>query len=145
MPLGIGLAVTRKWSLPPDVPNSAAIWLAGQPNLAALWVSTVVLYVLSYEWFHLAYHLPADGLVADLVVDATGRGSSTPRWLDALGIGEGVEAAAPGALKKARDLARAVGVDGRNLRFSERSAVHRELIDVAKEWLRIIVPTAISD
>lgn len=35
----------------------ALAWL-GQPNLAALWVATVVAYVLSYEWLHLAYHLP---------------------------------------------------------------------------------------
>jgi hypothetical protein len=35
----------------------ALVWL-GQPNLAALWVASVVVYVLSYEWLHLAYHLP---------------------------------------------------------------------------------------
>jgi sterol desaturase/sphingolipid hydroxylase (fatty acid hydroxylase superfamily) len=35
------------------------LWLR-QPNLAALWVATVVLYVLSYEWLHLAYHLPEE-------------------------------------------------------------------------------------
>lgn len=33
------------------------VWL-GQPNLGALWIATVVGYVLSYEWLHLAYHLP---------------------------------------------------------------------------------------
>lgn len=33
-------------------------WI-GQANLAALWVAFVVAYVLSYEWLHLAYHLPA--------------------------------------------------------------------------------------
>jgi hypothetical protein len=49
-------------------PVTAALWLAGQPNVAALWLSTVVLYVLTYEWFHLAYHLPADGLVGRLAV-----------------------------------------------------------------------------
>ncbi len=49
-------------------PITAAVWLAGQPNLAALWVATVVLYVLTYEWFHLAYHLPADGFVGRLRV-----------------------------------------------------------------------------
>ncbi len=47
-------------------PVTAAFWLAGQPNLAALWVTTVVLYVLTYEWFHLAYHMPADGFVGRL-------------------------------------------------------------------------------
>jgi hypothetical protein len=47
-------------------PITAALWLAGQPNLAALWVASVVAYVLLYEWFHLAYHLPADGIVGGL-------------------------------------------------------------------------------
>ncbi len=53
-------------------PVTAALWLAGQPNVAALWVTTVVLYILTYEWFHLAYHMPADGFV--------GRWSVT-KWL----------------------------------------------------------------
>lgn len=35
-------------------------WL-GQGNVAALWVASVVFYVLSYEWLHMAYHLPQDG------------------------------------------------------------------------------------
>ena len=30
------------------------------------WVASVVLYVLTYEWLHLAYHLPADGAVGRL-------------------------------------------------------------------------------
>lgn len=47
-------------------PITAALWLAGEPNLAALWVATVVLYVLTYEWLHLAYHMPADGFVGRL-------------------------------------------------------------------------------
>jgi len=47
-------------------PVTAALWALGQPNLAALWVASVVAYVLLYEWFHLAYHLPADGLVGGL-------------------------------------------------------------------------------
>jgi hypothetical protein len=42
-------------------------WL-GQPNLAALWVASVVLYVLSYEWLHLAYHLPADSAIGRLPI-----------------------------------------------------------------------------
>jgi hypothetical protein len=49
-------------------PVTIALWLAGQPNLAALWVSSVVFYILTYEWFHLAYHLPADGFVGRLRV-----------------------------------------------------------------------------
>jgi len=32
----------------------------GQSNLAALWIASVVFYVLSYEWLHLAYHLPRE-------------------------------------------------------------------------------------
>jgi hypothetical protein len=35
------------------------VWL-GQGNLAALWVASVVFYILSYEWLHMAYHLPHD-------------------------------------------------------------------------------------
>jgi hypothetical protein len=38
----------------------------GQPNLAALWVASVVVYVLSYEWLHLAYHLPAESGIGRL-------------------------------------------------------------------------------
>jgi hypothetical protein len=49
-------------------PITAGLWLLGQPNLAALWVASVVLYLLTYEWFHLAYHLPADGFVGSLRV-----------------------------------------------------------------------------
>jgi sterol desaturase/sphingolipid hydroxylase (fatty acid hydroxylase superfamily) len=33
------------------------VWV-GQPNLAALWVASVVAYVLAYEWLHLSFHLP---------------------------------------------------------------------------------------
>jgi hypothetical protein len=47
-------------------PIAAAFVVAGQPNLAALWVATVAAYVLAYEWLHLAYHLPADGAVGRL-------------------------------------------------------------------------------
>jgi hypothetical protein len=49
-------------------PVTIALWLAGQSNLAALWVASVVFYILTYEWFHLAYHLPADGFVGRLRV-----------------------------------------------------------------------------
>ncbi len=38
----------------------------GQPNLAALWVASAVAYLLSYEWLHLAYHLPESSWVARL-------------------------------------------------------------------------------
>jgi sterol desaturase/sphingolipid hydroxylase (fatty acid hydroxylase superfamily) len=39
-------------------PLTLLLVLAGQPNLAALWVVCVVAYLLAYEWLHLAYHLP---------------------------------------------------------------------------------------
>ena len=42
-------------------PFTAVLWWAGQPNLAGLFLATCMLYVLSYEWLHLAYHLPQDG------------------------------------------------------------------------------------
>jgi hypothetical protein len=41
-------------------PVAVVLAFLGQPNLAALWIMTVVLYVLSYEWLHLAYHLPEE-------------------------------------------------------------------------------------
>jgi sterol desaturase/sphingolipid hydroxylase (fatty acid hydroxylase superfamily) len=34
-----------------------------QPNVAALWVASAVLYLLAYEWLHLAYHLPPESRV----------------------------------------------------------------------------------
>ena len=39
-------------------PATVALAWIGQPNVAALWVATVASYVLSYEWLHLAFHLP---------------------------------------------------------------------------------------
>ena len=44
-------------------PVSAALVLAGVPNLAALWVATTVTYVFAYEWLHLAYHLPSESWI----------------------------------------------------------------------------------
>ncbi len=44
-------------------PITAGLALAGQHNLAALFVATSMGYVLSYEWLHLAYHLPPDSFV----------------------------------------------------------------------------------
>jgi sterol desaturase/sphingolipid hydroxylase (fatty acid hydroxylase superfamily) len=38
----------------------------GQPNVAALWVATVVGYVLSYEWLHMSYHLRPDSFIGGL-------------------------------------------------------------------------------
>jgi sterol desaturase/sphingolipid hydroxylase (fatty acid hydroxylase superfamily) len=47
-------------------PLTLAFVVLGQPNLAALWVASVVVYVLSYEWLHLLYHLPADSAAGRL-------------------------------------------------------------------------------
>jgi len=49
-------------------PITLAFWLLGQPNVAALWVVSTVFYLLTYEWFHLAYHMPADGTIGRLRV-----------------------------------------------------------------------------
>jgi hypothetical protein len=43
------------------------VWLR-QPNLAALWIATGIFYVLTYEWLHLAYHLPEASFVGRLPV-----------------------------------------------------------------------------
>ncbi len=40
------------------LPIAAALWFAGQRNLAGLFVATTQAYVVSYEWLHLSYHLP---------------------------------------------------------------------------------------
>jgi hypothetical protein len=40
------------------LPAAAAIWLAGQHNVAALFIVMSQLYVVSYEWLHMSYHLP---------------------------------------------------------------------------------------
>jgi hypothetical protein len=44
-------------------PITAAFWVAGQRNLAALFLASAIFYLLTYEWFHLAYHMPADGRI----------------------------------------------------------------------------------
>jgi hypothetical protein len=49
-------------------PLALAFALIGQPNVAALWIASTIVYVLSYEWLHLAYHLPADGRIGRLRV-----------------------------------------------------------------------------
>ncbi len=49
-------------------PITVLFALVGQPNLAALWAASTAAYVLSYEWLHLAYHLPADGAIGRLRV-----------------------------------------------------------------------------
>lgn len=44
-------------------PITAGLWVVGERNLAALWLASAMFYMLTYEWFHLAYHLPADGAI----------------------------------------------------------------------------------
>ena len=44
-------------------PGTLGLWLAGQTNLAALFVVTTMGYTLSYEWLHLSYHLPTTSFV----------------------------------------------------------------------------------
>ncbi len=53
-------------------PVAVALVLLGETNVAALWIATAVGYVLSYEWLHLAYHLPPGGRIGGL---------RTIRWL----------------------------------------------------------------
>jgi len=43
-------------------PITLALWFT-ERNLACLFVVTTMGYVLSYEWLHLAYHLPPDGFI----------------------------------------------------------------------------------
>jgi hypothetical protein len=48
-------------------PITIALWLT-ERNLACLFVATTMAYFLSYEWLHLAYHLPPDGFVGRLAI-----------------------------------------------------------------------------
>ena len=41
------------------LPIPLSLWALGWPNLGLLAIATAMGYVLSYEWLHLAYHLPA--------------------------------------------------------------------------------------
>ncbi len=43
-------------------PFTIALWFT-ERNLACLFVATTMSYVLSYEWLHLAYHLPETSIV----------------------------------------------------------------------------------
>ena len=49
-------------------PVPVALALAGQRNLAALWIAAAAAYLLAYEWLHLLWHLPEDAPVARLGV-----------------------------------------------------------------------------
>jgi fatty acid hydroxylase family protein len=50
------------------LPVALLFLFAGQRNLALLWAATSVGYVMVYEWMHLGWHLPEDGLAARLPV-----------------------------------------------------------------------------
>jgi hypothetical protein len=45
------------------LPIGAVLALVGQRNLAALYAIAVTSYTFSYEWLHVCFHLPADGLI----------------------------------------------------------------------------------
>jgi hypothetical protein len=45
---------------------ATAMWLAGFRNVALLFVATEMGFILSYEWLHLSYHLPADSFIGSL-------------------------------------------------------------------------------
>lgn len=46
------------------VPLAALLTWTGLRNEGALFVATTSFYVVSYEWLHLAYHLPEDSFIA---------------------------------------------------------------------------------
>jgi sterol desaturase/sphingolipid hydroxylase (fatty acid hydroxylase superfamily) len=48
------------------LPIPGALALLGQWNLALLFMATGMGYVVSYEWLHLAYHLPVDSFFGRL-------------------------------------------------------------------------------
>lgn len=52
------------------LPPLAVAW-AGYPDAARLWLVTNVAYVLSYEWLHLAWHLPPSSAIGSLGVVRT--------------------------------------------------------------------------
>lgn len=56
-PYGIALVFVA------TLPLVALLWWRGQHNLAALMIVTTQFYVVSYEWFHMSYHLPRQSLI----------------------------------------------------------------------------------
>jgi hypothetical protein len=46
------------------LPVTAALWCFVSHNVAAFWVACSMGYVVSYEWLHLAYHLPRSHSIA---------------------------------------------------------------------------------
>ena len=45
------------------LPVPLALWLVGVPNFAKIYVAVSMGYIVSYEWLHLAYHLPAESFI----------------------------------------------------------------------------------
>ncbi len=50
------------------IPLAVLFSALGQRNLGALFVATTSFYVVSYEWLHLAYHLPEQGPIGRLAI-----------------------------------------------------------------------------
>jgi hypothetical protein len=48
------------------VPIAVVLAMLHQRNPACLFVATTTFYVVSYEWLHLSYHLPADSFIGGL-------------------------------------------------------------------------------
>jgi hypothetical protein len=48
------------------VPIAILLFVLGQRNIGSLFLATTMLYVVSYEWLHLAYHLPETSFVGRL-------------------------------------------------------------------------------
>jgi len=61
---GFGVVLAFLSTLAP----AAALFVLGWRNIACLWTMTAVGYVMSYEWLHLAYHLPATSFVGGLAL-----------------------------------------------------------------------------
>ena len=59
-----GVIATFAGAIPPGLALAALV----SPNIGALWVATMVGYVLAYEWLHLSYHLPAESAVGRLAL-----------------------------------------------------------------------------
>jgi hypothetical protein len=49
-------------------PIAALLFLLGQRNVCGLFLATTMLYVVSYEWLHLAYHLPQTSFIGRLSI-----------------------------------------------------------------------------
>ena len=45
------------------IPPGLALGAVFSPNVGAIWIAATIGYVLAYEWLHLSYHLPEDGLI----------------------------------------------------------------------------------